>query len=50
MPRKETRRKERRKNRFEQKAKPSTPTHAIEVHMGEEENNRKQKEEQEKET
>ena len=48
MPRKESRRKERRKNGSGQKAKPSTPTQAIDAHMGEEKRNRKQKEEQKK--
>ena len=45
MPRKKTRREERRKNRSEKKAKPSTPIQATDASMGEEEQNRKQKEE-----
>ena len=49
-PRKETRRKRTKKNRSGQKAKPSTPTQAIDAHMGEEEKNIEQKEEQKKET
>ena len=44
-PGKETRRKQQRKNELGQKAKPSTSTQAIEACMGEEEKNRKQKEE-----
>ena len=36
MPRKETRRKERRETGMEQSAKPSTPTQAIDMRMGEE--------------
>ena len=36
------------KNESRQKAKPSTPTQAIDAHMGEEEKSRKQKEEQKK--
>ena len=50
MTRKETRRKESRKIASEKKAKPSTPTQAIDASMGEEEKNRKHKEEQKKET
>ena len=50
MPRKETSRKEPSKNGSEQKAKLSTPTQAIDARMGEEEGNRKQKEEQKKYT
>ena len=50
MSRKEIRRKERRKNGSGQRAKPSTPTLAIDERMGEEEKNGKQKEEQKKET
>ena len=50
MPRKETRRKERGKNGLGQRVKPFTPTQAIDARMGEEEKNRKQKEEQNEET
>ena len=50
MPRKETRRKEQRKNESGQRVKLSTPTQAIDARMGEEEKNRKQKGEQKKET
>ena len=49
MPRKETRRKEGRKNGSRQRTKPSTITQAIDVGMGEEEENGKQKEEEKKE-
>ena len=42
MPRKETRRKEQRKNELGQKAKPSTPTQVVDACMGEKEKNRKQ--------
>ena len=38
------------KKGFEQRAKPSTPTQAIDARRGEEEKYRKQKEEQKKET
>ena len=48
MARNETRREERRKNGSEQKAKPSTPTQAIDAQMGEEKK-RKQREEQKQE-
>ena len=48
--RKETRRKELRKTGSGQRVKPSTPTQAIDAHMGEEEKNRKQKQERNKET
>ena len=48
MPRKKTRRKEGRKIGSAQRAKPSTPTQAIDASMGEEGKNRKQKEEKEK--
>ena len=41
MPRKEARRKEKRKNESGQRAKPSTPTQAIDAHMGEEGKNQK---------
>ena len=50
MPRKEIRRKELRKNGLGKKVKPSTPTQATDARMGKEEKNRKQKEEQKKET
>ena len=50
MSRKETIRRERVKDDSGQKAKPSTPTQAIDARMGEEEKNIKQKEEQKKET
>ena len=50
MPRKETRRRERRKSESSQKVKPSIPTQAIDARMREEEKNRKQKEEQKIET
>ena len=50
MPRKETRRKERRKNGSGPWAKPSTPTQTNDAHMGEEKKNRKQKGVQKKET
>ena len=48
MPRKGTRRKERRKNGSRQRATPSTPTQPLDACMGEEEKNGKQKEEQKK--
>ena len=48
MPKKETRRKERRKKGSGQKAQPSIPTQEIDARIGEEEKNRKQKEEQKK--
>ena len=38
------------KNGSEEREKPSTPIQAIDAHMGEEEKNRKQKEEHKKET
>ena len=50
MPRKETRRKERRKNGSGHRAKPSSHTQATDARMGKEEKKRKQKEEQNKET
>ena len=50
MARKERRMKEQRKKGLGQMAKPSTPTHAIDAHTGEEEKNRKQNEEQKNET
>ena len=50
MPRKKTRRKEQRKKGSGQRAKPSTPIQATDARMGEEEQNRQQKEEQRKET
>ena len=42
MPRKETKRKKQRKNGSGQKVKPSTPTQAIDEHIGKEEKDQKQ--------